>query len=485
MKDDRVTRAKGGDMPSVDRLPPYNQEAEAGVLGCVFMDPACIGRCVEALKAGEVEFYDLRHQTIYKTMVELWDDRDPIDVISVKSRLDAWGSLEQVGGLAYLINLPNIVPSAANLDYYLAQVREAYLKRRMIQVNTASISRIYDYDGLDIDQLLDEVERDVLRVSEARVTAATQNIADVMRGVLAEIEDAYIKKGAITGLGTGFTDLDAITGGLQGGQMIVIAARPGIGKTSLGLNIADYVAIESKLPVGIVSLEMTSRELGKRLVSARARVNLRNVRDGFLAERDYPKITTAFGTIAKAPIYIDDTGGLSVLQVRAKARRWWQQYQIKLLVIDYLQLMNALGGKRRFESRQQEVTDISHGIKELAKELNIPVIVLAQLNRDVEKDKTRPPRLSDLRESGSIESDADLVGFLYNRKNGEEDADEESAYGQEAIGVNLLIAKQRSGPTGIVRLTFLKTWTRFESAAKIVDETSIPQQAQFNTQSDP
>jgi replicative DNA helicase len=279
----------------------------------------------------------------------------------------------------------------------------------------------------------------------------------------------------LTGVGTGFADLDKMTSGLHGGEMIVIAARPSVGKTSLAMNIAEHVSIEEKLPVGVFSLEMTSDSLVLRMLCSRSRVNLRNVREGFLAERDFPKLTGAAGKLANAPLFIDDTSGLSILQLRAKARRMWQQFGIKLFVIDYLQLLHSTA--RRAENRQQEIADISNGIKSLAKELNVPVIVLSQLNRDIEKDKSRKPQLSDLRESGAIEQDADVVGLLYKPGKGGDDAgngDAENSVEQDALPVNLLIAKQRNGPTGDVHLTFLKSYTRFESAAKVSND-DVPQ----------
>ena len=269
----------------------------------------------------------------------------------------------------------------------------------------------------------------------------------------------------LTGVGTGFIDFDKMTTGLHGGEMIVVAARPSMGKTSLAMNIAEYAAIEQKLPVGVFSLEMTSESLVMRMLCSQARVNLRNVREGFLAERDFPKLTGAAGKLAGAPLFIDDSSGLSILQLRAKARRMWQQYGIKLFVIDYVQLLHSTA--RRAENRQQEIADISNGIKSLAKELDVPVIVLSQLNRELEKDKDRKPRLSDLRESGAIEQDADLVCLLYKPSRGD---DEGAGEEQDALPVNLLIAKQRNGPTGDVHLTFLKAYTRFESAAKVSDD---------------
>jgi replicative DNA helicase len=296
----------------------------------------------------------------------------------------------------------------------------------------------------------------------------TKTIKDLVHKAINTIEDYHTRAGALTGLGTGFPDLDKMTSGMHGGEMIVIAARPSMGKTSLAMNIAEAVAIDQKQPVGVFSLEMTAESLVLRMLCSRSRVNLRNIRDGFLAERDFPKLTGAAGKLANAPLFIDDSAGLSILQLRAKARRMYQQHGIKLFVIDYLQLLNA--SSQKIENRQQEIAQISNGIKALAKELDVPVIVLAQLNRELEKDKNRKPRLSDLRESGAIEQDADLVGLLY--KPDAEKAEDEDGGGQqdvEAVPVNLLIAKQRNGPTGDVCMTFLKSYTRYESASKVAD----------------
>lgn len=449
---------------SVDRLPPHSPEAEQGVLGCVLIAPnECMGECIEKFKNGGEVFYDLRHQTIFSMLAEMYDSRVAIDVITLQQRLKDKQLLEQVGGIAYLSSLPDAVPSAANLSYYLEIVKEKYLLRRMIHTCTDVVSKVYDFEG-EVDALMDEVERDVLRISEARVQAHSSNIKELVKKAINQIEDFHQRQGMLTGVGTGFTDLDKMTSGLHPGEMIVIAARPSMGKTSLAMNIAEHVAVEQKLPVGVFSLEMTSESLVLRMLCSRSRVNLRNVRDGFLAERDFPKLTGASTILSKAPLYIDDTSGLSILQLRAKARRMAQQYGIKLFVIDYLQLLNSTN--RRSENRQQEIADISSGIKSLAKELAVPVIVLSQLNRELEKDKSRKPRMSDLRESGSIEQDADLVGLLYKPGSGEE---AEEGDGQEAMPINLLIAKQRNGPTGDVPLTFLKSYTRFENAARVDD----------------
>ena len=468
----KKTRRTKVDLTKLDRLPPHSIEAELGVLACIMLSPSeCLGECIEKLKANAEVFYDLRHRTIYESMVEMYDTKQPIDTITLQQRLKDKQQLEGVGGLAFLSSLPDAAPSAANLGYYLEIIREKYILRKMLQACTGVVARVYEHEG-EVDGLLDEVERDILKISEERVESSSNSIKELVRGAISTIEDYHSRQGALTGLGTGFIDLDKMTSGLHEGEMIVIAARPSMGKTSLAMNVAETVAIDYKQPVGVFSLEMTAESLVLRMLCSRARVNLRNIRDGFMAERDFPKLTSAAGKLANAPLFIDDTPGLSILQLRAKARRMWQQYGIKLFVIDYLQLLHSTA--RRAENRQQEIADISNGVKALAKELKVPVIVLSQLNREMEKDKDRRPRMSDLRESGAIEQDADLVGLLFRPS--AKDDEENNSVDSDATPVTLFIAKQRNGPTGDVHLTFLKPYTRFESAAKISND-DVPAEA--------
>ena len=460
-------------MPQVgDRLPPHAIEAEQGVLGCILLSPnECMGISIERFKRGSEVFYDLRHQALFDLLAEMYDRKELIDPITIQNYLKDRNQLEALGGMPYIAGLMNCVPSAANLEYYIDIVREKFVLRKVIQTCSTAVARVYDHQG-EVDALLDEVERDVLQISEERISSASKTIKDLVHKAINTIEDYHKRQGMLTGLGTGFPDLDKMTSGLHGGEMIVIAARPSMGKTSLAMNIAEYVSIEEKQPVGVFSLEMTAESLVLRMLCSRSRVNLRNIREGFLAERDFPKLTGAAGKLANAPLFIDDSAGLSILQLRAKARRMYQQHGIKLFVIDYLQLLNA--SSQKIENRQQEIAQISNGIKALAKELDVPVIVLAQLNRELEKDKNRKPRLSDLRESGAIEQDADLVGLLYKPDRGDEKGDDDDGQQQEveALPVNLLIAKQRNGPTGDVNLTFIKSYTRYESASKIGDVPS-------------
>jgi replicative DNA helicase len=452
-----------------DRLPPHSIEAEQCVLGCVMLSPNdTLGKCVSRFKGKGNYFYDLRHQSIYDALVSMYDGKEHIDVITLQQHLKDRGLLDKIGGLAYLSKLPDTVPLADNIDYYLDIVWEKNLLRKMIATCQEVVGNVYEFEG-DVDQLVDEVETNILRISEEREAdkARSQSIKELVQKAVVTIEDMFNRQGQLTGLGTGFVDLDRMTNGLHGGEMVVVAARPSMGKTSLAMNIVEHVAVVEKQPVGVFSLEMTAESLVLRMLCAHSRVNLRKIRDGFMSERDFPKLIAATGKLSSAPLFIDDTPGLSILQLRAKARRMWQQYGVKLIVVDYLQLLHSTA--RRAENRQQEIADISNGIKALAKELDVPVIVLSQLNRELEKDKNRKPRLSDLRESGAIEQDADVVGLLYKPSVSEDDEVAESEE-QDAVPVNLLIAKQRNGPTGDVPLTFLKSYTRFESAAKVSDE---------------
>ena len=460
--------ANGGPPSGVDRLPPHALEAEQGVLGCALLDPnQCIGECIEKLKDdGKSAFYDLRHQTIYETLSEMFNARTAIDLITVQQHLKDRQLLDQVGGIAYLSQLQDAVPSSANLSYYLDIVKEKYLLRKLIATCTSVVGKVYDFEG-EVDELLDEVEKEILHVNESREQNEVKDVKKLVNEALVTIEHFFNRKGELSGVATGFADLDKMTDGLHGGEMIIVAARPSMGKTSLAMNIAEHVALEVGLPVGVFSLEMSAASLILRMLCSLARVNMRSIRDGFMSESDFPKLMSASGRLAGAKLLIDDTAGLSILQLRARARRMHQQHGIKLFVIDYLQLLNSTA-RRAQENRQQEIADISSGIKALAKELNVPIIVLAQLNRELEKDKSRKPRLSDLRESGSIEQDADLVGLLY-KPNASDEEDGAASEESDGLAVNLLIAKQRNGPTGDVNLTFLKPYTRFESAAKFSD----------------
>ncbi|HEV2803313.1 MAG TPA: replicative DNA helicase [Chthoniobacterales bacterium] len=447
-----------------NRALPHSIEAEQGVLGSMLISPReIIAECVE--KINENYFYVPAHQTIYTVLVELWNAGQGIDLITFTQVLRDRNLLETVGGASAVTSLFTFVPTAANVTYYLEIVRDKYILRQIIAACTESVRRSFEEQD-EVHGLLDEVEQKIFSVGEDRFKGQVLTMKDQVMEAIEAIEQLYERRGGITGIATGFAELDRMTNGLHEGEMIVIAARPSMGKTALAMNIAEHVAINEKLPVAVFSLEMSSQQLVQRLLCSRARVNLQKVRDGFLAERDFPSLTAAASKLAEAQIFIDDTASLSILELRAKARRLKAQKDIKLIVVDYLQLLRSTT-RRAQDNRQLEISEISSGLKGLAKELKVPVLVLAQLNRQPEARTGGKPRLSDLRESGSIEQDADLVGLLVRPEIYEEDED---ARAEKAGEAELIIAKQRNGPVGEVALTFLKEFTRFEDRARNVAE---------------
>ena len=448
----------------IHRTLPHSIEAEQGVLGSMLISPReIIAECVE--KINEEYFYVPAHQTIYVVLVELWNAGQGIDLITFTQVLRDRNLLETVGGAAAVTSLFTFVPTAANVTYYLEIVRDKYILRQIIAACTESVRRSFEEQD-EVHNLLDEVEQKIFSVGEDRFKGQVLTMKDQVMEAIEAIEQLYERRGGITGISTGFAELDRMTNGLHESEMIVIAARPSMGKTALAMNIAEHVAINEKLPVAVFSLEMSSQQLVQRLLCSRARVNLQKVRDGFLAERDFPSLTAAASKLAEAQIFIDDSASLSILELRAKARRLKAQKDIKLIVVDYLQLLRSTT-RRAQDNRQLEISEISAGLKGLAKELKVPVLVLAQLNRQPEARTGGKPRLSDLRESGSIEQDADLVGLLVRPEIYEEDED---ARAEKAGEAELIIAKQRNGPVGEIALTFLKEFTRFEDRARNVSE---------------
>jgi replicative DNA helicase len=453
-----------GSAQDIHRTVPHSVEAEQGVLGSMLISPReTIAECVE--KINEDYFYIPAHETIYTVLVELWNAGQAIDLITFTQVLRDRNLLESVGGAAFVTSLFTFVPTAANVQYYLDIVRDKYILREIIAAATESVRRAYEEQD-EVNNLLDEVEQRIFAVGEDRFKGQMLTMKDQVMEAIESIEKLYERKGGITGISTGFVEFDRMTSGMHGAEMIVIAARPSMGKTALVMNIAEHVAVQEKLPVGVFSLEMSSQQLVQRLLCSRARVNLQKVRDGFLAERDFPSLTAAASKLAEAKIFIDDSAGLSILELRAKARRLRAQHDVQLLIVDYLQLLRSTS-RRAQDNRQLEISEISGGIKGLAKELKIPIIVVAQLNRQPEARSGGKPRLSDLRESGSIEQDADLVGLLVRPEIYEED---EEARAEKAGEAELIIAKQRNGPVGEIPLTFLKEFTRFETRARNVSE---------------
>src|SRR5437867_1816742 len=401
-----------GSAQDVHRTPPHSVEAEQGVLGSMLISPReTIAECVE--KINEEYFYVPAHRTIYDVLVELWNAGQAIDLITFTQVLRDRNLLDSVGGAAFVTNLFTFVPTAANVQYYLEIVRDKYILREIISAATESVRRAYEEQD-EVNNLLDEVEQKIFEVGEDRFKGQMLSMKDHAMQAIETIEKLYERKGSITGISTGFVEFDRMTSGLHPSEMIVIAARPSMGKTALAMNIAEYVAINEKLPVAVFSLEMSSQQLVQRMLCSRARVNLQRVRDGFLGERDFPSLTAAASKLAEAKIFIDDSASLSILELRAKARRLKAQQEVQLLIIDYLQLLRSTS-RRAQDNRQLEISEISAGLKGLAKELKIPIIVVAQLNRNPEirtGSGKGVPRLADLRESGSIEQDADLVGLL-------------------------------------------------------------------------
>jgi replicative DNA helicase len=453
-----------GSEQDLHRTPPHSVEAEQGVLGSMLISPReTIAECVE--KINEEYFYVPAHRTIYDVLVDLWNTRQGIDLITFTQVLRDRNLLDSVGGAAFVTNLFTFVPTAANVQYYLEIVRDKYILRQIISAATESVRRAYE-EQEEVDSLLDEVEQKIFDVGEDRFKGQMLSMKDHAMQAIETIERLYERKGSITGISTGFVEFDRMTSGLHPSEMVVIAARPSMGKTALAMNIAEYVAINEKLAVGVFSLEMSSQQLVQRMLCSRARVNLQRVRDGFLGERDFPSLTAAASKLAEAKMFIDDSASLSILELRAKARRLKAQQDVSLIIVDYLQLLRSTT-RRAQDNRQLEISEISAGLKALAKDLKIPVIVVAQLNRQPEQRTGGKPRLSDLRESGSIEQDADLVGLLVRPELYEED---EEARVEKAGEAELIIAKQRNGPVGEIPLTFLKEYTRFETRARNVSE---------------
>jgi replicative DNA helicase len=453
-----------GSAQDIHRAPPHSVEAEQGVLGSMLISPRdAIAECVE--KINEDYFYVPAHQTVYMVLVELWNNGAGIDLITFTQVLRDRNLLETIGGAAFVTSLYTFVPTAANLGYYLEIVRDKYILRSIISAATESVRRAYEEQD-EVGNLLDEVEQKIFAVGEDRFRGQMLSMKDQVMEAIESIEKLYERKGGITGISTGFVEFDRMTSGMHPAEMIVIAARPSMGKTALAMNIAEHVSINEKLPVGVFSLEMSSQQLVQRLLCSRARVNLQKVRDGFLGERDFPSLTAAASKLAEAKIFIDDSASLTILELRAKARRLKAQQDVQLIVVDYLQLLRSTS-RRAQDNRQLEISEISAGLKGLAKELKIPVIVVAQLNRQPEQRTGGKPRLSDLRESGSIEQDADLVGLLVRPEMYEEDDEARQEKSGEA---ELIIAKQRNGPVGEIPLTFLKEFTRFEDRARNVTE---------------
>ncbi|WP_240376294.1 replicative DNA helicase [Bacillus piscicola] len=445
-----------------DRKPPQNIEAEQAVIGAVFLESEALVAASERLTPED--FYRAAHQRIFRAMLEIGEKGDPVDLVTVTSLLQNYNWLEEVGGISYLTDLANSVPTAANVGYYSKIVQEKSLLRRLIQTATEIATEGYESEE-EVEIVLDHAERSILEVAHQRSSGAFVPIKDVLLETYDNIEMLQNRENDVTGISSGFVELDRMTAGFQRSDLIIVAARPSMGKTAFALNIAQNAATKARENVAVFSLEMGASQLAQRMLCAEGNIDATRMRTGALNEEDWEKLTFAMGSLSDSGIYIDDSPGIRVNDIRAKCRRLKQERGIGMIVIDYLQLIQ--GSSTGGESRQQEVSEISRSLKGLARELDVPVIALSQLSRGVESRQDKRPMMSDLRESGSIEQDADIVSFLYR----------EDYYDQEAENQNiieLIIAKQRNGPVGTVELAFIKEYNKFINVDRRHDESAAP-----------
>jgi len=433
------------------KLPPQNMEAEQSVLGGILIENEAVNKVMEILD-GE-DFYRDAHRKIFNALITLSERDEPADLITLTNELRKTNQLDSVGGASYVASLIDSVPTAANIEYYAKIVKEKAILRKLIETSTNIITQSYEDRG-DVESFLDEAERAIFEISERRVKPSFYSIRDIVKESFKTIERLFEKKELVTGVPSGFKELDRLTAGFHPSDLIIVAGRPSMGKTALCLNLAQYAAIEKRIPVAIFSLEMSKEQLVIRMLCSEAKVEGTRLRTGFLNESDWPKLTLAAGNVSDAPIFIDDTAAISVLELRAKARRLKGEHGLGMLIIDYLQLMK---GRTRVESRQQEISEISRSLKALAKELSIPVIAVSQLSRKTEERTGNRPQLSDLRESGAIEQDADLILFIYRDEIYNRSPDNPNKGIAEVI-----IGKQRNGPIDTIKLTFLDKFTAFK-----------------------
>ena len=437
----------------LDKIPPQNIEAEMATLGAMLIDEKVIVEILELID--DVFFYKEEHQIIFKTIVSLFDTRKKVDILTVSEALSKKKVLEKIGGSVYLTTLADFVPNSANAVHYARIIKEKGILRSLLESANEIATLVYR-EQEEVSTILDKAEKLIFEISDRRVEGSYVHIKDIIKDGIELIESLYHKKSRVTGISTGFRDLDLKTAGLQKGDLIIAAGRPSMGKSAFVTSIASYVAVEEKIPVAIFSLEMSKEQLMQRFLCAQAKVEINRVRTGFLAPSEWPILTNAAGKLSEAPIYIDDTPAMSIFEIRSKARRLKAHHNIQLLLVDYLQLIR---GMRRGDNRQQEISDISQSLKALAKELNIPVIAVSQLSRAVESREGHRPKLSDLRESGAIEQDSDVVILLFR--------EEYYKTTDENQGVaDIIIAKQRNGPVGTIKLTFLKEYTKFTDMAR-------------------
>ncbi len=441
------------DVAAPERTLPHNLEAEKSVLGAILIHDQAFNHAAELL--GSRDFFRDAHRRIFDRMIALSERGDAIDFVTLKEELSRSGDLEEVGGPAYIASLADGVPRSANIEYYAKIVKEKSILRSLIHSANKILTEAYEAAD-EPEVVLDEAERSIFAIAEDRIRQGFVPLRDLVQSSFTTIEKLQENKGAVTGVPSGFVDLDEMTTGFQPGDLVVVAARPSMGKTSLVLNIAQHIGTSTDKTVGLFSLEMSKEQLFMRMLTSEARIDAHRFRSGHLTEKDYGKLSHALGTLAEARVFIDDSASIGVLEMRAKARRLKAEHGLDLLAIDYLQLMQ---GRGRFESRQQEVSAISRSLKGLAKELSVPVVALSQLSRAPEGRTDHRPQLSDLRESGAIEQDADLVMFIYRP----EVYDKDDTKPEDQGIAEIIVGKQRNGPIGSVRLSFLTQYTRFEN----------------------
>lgn len=440
------------------KIPPHDIDAEQAILGSMLTDKDAVIAALEVLK--EDSFYREDHKLIFSAITSLYSKNEPIDVITVKAELSEMGVLDRVGGLEYLVELPERVPTTANVERYVKIVDEKAMLRRLISTANELIALGYD-ESEDVDNIMDMAEKRVFDLAQKKNTKGYSVMKDILVESFAELERLYNQKGNVTGVSTGFYDLDNITAGLHNSDLLIVAARPAMGKSAFAINLAANAAIMSKVPVVIFNLEMSKEQVGNRILCSEALVDSNKIRTGQLDDEDWMKLAQTLGKMSDAPIYIDDTPGISAMEIRAKCRKLKIEKNIGLIVIDYLQLISGSGKKNT--SREQEISEISRSLKILAKELNVPVIALSQLSRTAEKRDDKRPMLSDLRESGAIEQDADIVMFLYRDDYYNPDSEKKNV-------AEVILAKHRGGSTGTVELAWLPSYTKFANLERRYNE---------------
>jgi len=447
--------------PVFDRVPPQNVDAERAVLGALLLNPDSVGSVIEVLREDAADvFYVEAHQHIYAAAVALFKKNAPVDSVTIYQQLVESGHLDAAGGAAYIGELTGAVPTSANVDYYARIILDLAIQRRLILACTTIVGQAYD-GAEGVSELLDHAESSIFGIAQKRQTNPIWKVGDLINASVEEIERIVKEQSGIRGLPTGVASLDECLSGLQPSDMIVLAARPSVGKTAFALNIASHVGVREHKGVLLFSLEMAKEQLTQRLLCMQGHINSARLRTGYLAKEELPKLIRAANALHEAPIYIDETPNIGMLEIRSKARRHMARYPVHLVIIDYMQLMS---GRARAENRQVEISEISRGIKGLARELKVPILALSQLSREAERDDTGTPKLSHLRESGSIEQDADVVMFLYRPPAGKTPETENL--------IKVMVAKHRNGPTGHFDMLFLKDYQRFEMVAKDVDGVS-------------